>query len=247
MAHLQGKERAAYVQQMFDRIAGRYNLMNRLMTAGQDQRWRRFVIRQAQIPPGGHLLDLATGTGDIGFEALKTVPNVNVVGADFSLGMMLVGQRLPLGQEMRWSGADALNLPFADNSFDAVTSGYLVRNVIDIPRTLQEQLRVLKPGGRIVILDSSPPPPSLLRPFIEIHLRYIIPALGQIVVGPNGADAYQYLPNSTRSFKTPDELVTLMQAAGIQAVQYRTFMFGTMAVHSGQKAVPIPDEETSTT
>jgi demethylmenaquinone methyltransferase/2-methoxy-6-polyprenyl-1,4-benzoquinol methylase len=235
MAHLQGKERAAYVQQMFDRIAGRYNLMNRLMTGWQDQRWRRFVVQQAQLPPGGSLLDLATGTGDIGFEALKAVQNAQVVGADFSLGMMIVGKQLPMGRQMGWAGADALNLPFADNTFDAVTSGYLVRNVIDIPRTLAEQLRVLKPGGRIVILDSSPPPPSLVRPFIEVHLRYIIPALGRLIAGPNGADAYQYLPNSTRSFKTPEELAVLMQQAGVQAVQYRTFMFGTMAVHWGQK------------
>lgn len=236
MAHLQGKERAAYVQDMFDRIAGRYNLMNRLMTGGQDMRWRRFVVQQAQLPPGGKLLDLATGTGDIGFEALKAVPDAQVVGADFSLGMMMVGKELPMGSRMGWTGADALRLPFPDDTFDAVTSGYLVRNVIDIPQTLREQLRVLKPGGRIVILDSSPPPASLLRPFIEIHLRYIIPALGKIVAGANGADAYQYLPSSTQAFKTPDELAALMRDAGIANVQYQTFMFGTMAVHWGTKA-----------
>lgn len=233
MAHLQGKERAAYVQNMFDRIARRYNLMNRLMTGGQDMRWRRFVVQQAQIPPGGKLLDLATGTGDIGFEALKAVPNVHVVGADFSLGMMRVGMTLSLGHKMDWAGADALNLPFRDNTFDAVTSGYLVRNVIDIPRTLKEQLRVLKPGGRIVILDSSPPPNSLMRPFIEVHLRYVIPLLGRVVSG--NPDAYQYLPSSTQAFKTPDELAAIMRAAGVQNVHYRTFMFGTMAVHWGDK------------
>ncbi|MBZ0298705.1 MAG: class I SAM-dependent methyltransferase, partial [Anaerolineae bacterium] len=160
-----------------------------------------------------------------------------VVGADFSLGMMVVGMGLPLGHKMAWAGADALNLPFPDNTFDAVTSGYLVRNVIDIPRTLREQLRVLRPGGRIVILDSSPPPPSLVRPFIELHLRYVIPTLGRIVVGSNGADAYQYLPSSTQAFKTPAELTALMREAGIQNVQYQTFMFGTMAVHWGEKAV----------
>jgi demethylmenaquinone methyltransferase/2-methoxy-6-polyprenyl-1,4-benzoquinol methylase len=211
--------------------------MNRLMTGGQDLRWRRFVVQQAHLPAGGKLLDLATGTGDIGFETLRAVPDAKVVGGDFSLGMMHVGMTLPLGSQMGWVGADALQLPFPDATFDAVTSGYLVRNVIDIPRTLREQLRVLRPGGRIVILDSSPPPPSLVRPFIELHLRYVIPTLGRIVVGSNGADAYQYLPSSTQAFKTPAELAALMREAGIQNVQYQPFMFGTMAVHWGEKAV----------
>ncbi len=134
MANLTGKERADYVQNMFGRIAGRYNLMNRLMTGGQDMRWRRFVVQQANLKPGGKLLDLATGTGDIAFEALKAVPNIQAVGADFSLPMMRVGQKMPLGAQVGWSGADALNLPFPDEAFDAVTSGYLARNVIDIPR-----------------------------------------------------------------------------------------------------------------
>jgi demethylmenaquinone methyltransferase/2-methoxy-6-polyprenyl-1,4-benzoquinol methylase len=235
MAHLQGQERAAYVQDMFGRIAERYNLMNRLMTGGQDIRWRRFVVQQANLPPGGKLLDLATGTGDIAFEALKATPDAQVVGADFSLPMMRVGQGLALGNQMGWAGADALNLPFPDATFDAVTSGYLVRNVIDIPRTFAEQLRVLKPGGRIVVLDSSPPPDNLLRPFIEIHLRYIIPLLGRLVAGKNGADAYQYLPSSTQAFKTPEQLAAIMRQCGIRNVQYETFMFGTMAVHWGER------------
>src|SRR5512147_1292349 len=149
MANLTGSERAAYVQDMFGRIAGRYNLMNRLMTGGQDLKWRRFVVQQARLQPGDKLLDLATGTGDIAFEALKTVPAIQAVGADFSLPMMRVGQQLPMGRKVGWAGADALNLPFPNATFNAVTSGYLVRNVIDIPRCFAEQLRVLKPGGRI--------------------------------------------------------------------------------------------------
>lgn len=235
MAHLTGEARAAYVRDMFGRIAGRYNLMNRLMTGGQDVRWRRFVVQQARLKPGDRLLDLATGTGDIAFEALRAVPGIQAVGGDFSLPMMRVGQMLPLGEQVGWTGADALNLPFPDGTFDAVTSGYLVRNVVDIPRCFAEQLRVLKPGGRIVVLDSSPPKDNLLRPFIEIHLRHIIPMMGRIVAGKNGADAYRYLPSSTQAFKTPDELAALMRQAGVRSVQYRTFMFGTMAVHWGEK------------
>ncbi|MCU0512596.1 MAG: class I SAM-dependent methyltransferase [Anaerolineae bacterium] len=235
MAHLSGKERSQYVQTMFDRIAGRYNLMNRVMTFGQDMAWRRFVIQQAQLTPGGSLLDLAAGTGDIAFEAKRTVPSAQVVAADFSVGMMRVGQALPEGGRVAWSAADALELPFASSSFDAVVSGYLVRNVIDIPRTLAEQMRVLKPGGRIVILDTTPPRRNLLRPFILLHLNVIIPLLGRLIGGPAAADAYTYLPESTQAFKTPEELAALMQQAGYQNVTFRTFMFGTMAVHRGEK------------
>jgi demethylmenaquinone methyltransferase/2-methoxy-6-polyprenyl-1,4-benzoquinol methylase len=233
MSTLQGKERAAYVQGMFDRIAGRYTLMNRLMTFGQDMRWRRFVVRQARLKPGAKLLDLATGTGDIAFEALRQTPGVQAVGGDFSLGMMMVGRQQPLGDEVDWSGADALNLPFPDNTFDAVTAGYLIRNVVDIPRAFAEQRRVLRPGGRVVILDTSPPPNNLLRPFILFHLRCVIPLLGRLVSG--NPEAYRYLPESTQAFKTPDELAALMCAAGFQNVGYQRFMFGTMAVHWGEK------------
>jgi len=234
-AELSGQEKSRYVQDMFGRIAKRYNLMNRVMTAGQDQRWRQFVIDKAQLPEEGAMLDLATGTGDIAFEALKHAPKLNVVGADFALPMMFVGQELKHGNQVKWCGADALHLPFSDESFDAVTSGYLVRNVIDIPQTLREQLRILKPGGRIVILDSSPPPPGLLRPFIKFYLKYGIPLLGRIIAGKEAADAYTYLPESTQAFKTPEELVTIMREAGVQDVQYKNFMFGTMCIHWGVK------------
>jgi demethylmenaquinone methyltransferase / 2-methoxy-6-polyprenyl-1,4-benzoquinol methylase len=209
--------------------------MNRLMTMGQDQRWRRFVVKKAQVPPDGAALDLATGTGDIAFELLKAQPTAEVVGADFALPMMFVGQRGPLGGEVRWCAADALSLPFPEARFDAVMSGYLVRNVIDIRRALAEQVRVAKPGGRIVILDTSPPPKNVLRPFILAYLKFGIPLLGRIVGGKQAADAYSYLPESTQLFKTPHELAALMREAGIQNVDYKTFMFGTMAVHWGEK------------
>ncbi len=235
MAHLTGQERSAYVQDMFGRIAERYNLMNRVMTFGQDMRWRRFVVKQANLPQNGTLLDLATGTGDIAFEAAEMHPDADVVGADFALPMMVVGKREPRGDRITWAAADALQLPFPDAHFDAVVSGYLVRNVIDIPQTLTEQMRVLKPGGRIVILDTSPPPNNILKPFILLHLNVVIPLLGRLIGGQAAVDAYQYLPQSTQTFKTPDELVTLLEEAGYRNVHYKTFMFGTMAVHWGQK------------
>ena len=181
MAELQGRDRAEYVQAMFDRIAERYDLINRLISGGQDQKWRRFVVEMAALPPAGRLLDIAAGTGDIAFEALKRAPGAQVLGADFALQMMQVGKRRkPFGRQVAWTGADALRLPYADGSFDAVVSGYLMRNVGDIPAALREQKRVLKRGGRIVILDTSPPPNNALKPLIMLHLRYGIPLIGAL-------------------------------------------------------------------
>ncbi len=237
-------EHAAYVQGMFGRIARRYDLMNRLMTFGQDRRWRRFVIRRASLEPGDRLLDIATGTGDLAFEARRQVPGLRIVAADFTLGMMRVGQQrereraatgAPTGATpLAWQAADTLRLPYASGTFDAVVSGYLFRNVTDIPGALAEQVRVLRPGGRLVTLDTTPPPRSPLRPLIQVHLRVVIPLLGRVITGQ--ADAYRYLPESTLGFKSAEELAGLMRAAGLGEVGYKRFMFGTMAVHWGVKS-----------
>jgi demethylmenaquinone methyltransferase/2-methoxy-6-polyprenyl-1,4-benzoquinol methylase len=221
------------VQEMFGRIAARYDLMNRLMTFNQDRRWRRFVVQQARLPRGGWLLDIATGTGDIAFEARRQVPDLRIVAADFALPMMRVGQRRSGASALAWQAADTLHLPYAAATFDAVTSGYLFRNVPDIPGALREQMRVLKPGGRLVTLDTTPPPRNRLRPFIQFHLKFVIPTLGRIISGHS--DAYRYLPESTLGFKTAEELAALMRAAGLIEVGYRRFMLGTMAVHWGTR------------
>lgn len=233
MAHLEGQERAQYVQDMFARIAGRYDLMNRLMTVGQDVRWRQFVISQSNLPLNGRLLDIATGTGEIALEGTKQVPGLQAVGGDFTIEMMQVGKRVPARQEIRWVGADTLSLPFPDNSFDAVTSGFLMRNVIDVVGAFKEQMRVTRPGGRVVVLESSPPKDNFLRPFILIHLNYVIPTLGRWVTGER--EAYRYLPDSTQMFRDPQTVADIMNQVGFENVNYRLFMFGTIAVHSGQK------------
>ncbi len=238
MAHLSGKQRADYVRGMFDRIAGRYDLLNRIISGGQDMKWRRFVVKMAQLPAEGKLLDIATGTGDIAFEALKLAPKAQAVGADFALEMMRRGQgRRPLGARVDWTGADALALPYPDECFDAVVSGYLMRNVVDIPRALAEQWRLLKAGGRIVILDTAPPPDNLLKPLILLHLKFGVPLLGRLIGGPAVADAYRYLPESTQAFKTPAELKAMIEGAGFGEVRCKRFMFGTMAVHWGLKQI----------
>lgn len=233
MAQLEGKERAEYVQEMFARIAGRYDLMNRLMTGGQDIRWRRYVIQQARLPAGGRLLDIATGTGDIALEGLRQQPALQAVGGDFTLEMMQAGRRRPERQAIQWVAADTLALPFPDNTFDAVTSGFLMRNVIDVPGAFREQARVARPGGRIVVLESSPPKANLLRPFIRLHLNHVIPLLGRLITGDG--DAYRYLPNTTQQFQEPDSLAAIMAESGLVDVAYKLFMFGAIAVHVGRK------------
>lgn len=235
MAHLQGQERAQYVQNMFARIAGRYDRMNRLMTFGQDLKWRRYVIAQARLPHNGRLLDIATGTGDIAYEALRQQPGITAVGGDFTIEMMQVGRQIPARHPILWTTADTLALPFPNNSFNAVTSGFLMRNVMDVPGAFREQMRVTQPGGYIVVLESSPPKDNLLKPFIRIHLNYIIPTLGRLVSG--NADAYRYLPDSTQAFKGPEELAEIMRQTGLIDVSYKLFMFGTIAIHVGRKPV----------
>lgn len=233
MAYLEGQERADYVQDMFARIAGRYDRMNRLMTFGQDVRWRRYVILKANLPVGGRLLDIATGTGDIADEGLRQVPGLRAVGGDFTIEMMQAGKRIASRESIRWTAADTLALPFPDRTFDAVTSGFLMRNVIDVPGAFREQFRVTRRGGRVVVLESSPPKDNILKPFIKIHLNTIIPTLGRMVTG--NADAYRYLPESTQAFQGPEQLADAMRAAGFVDVSYRLFMFGTIGVHVGTR------------
>lgn len=232
MANLTGGERARYVQGMFARIAHRYDLMNRLMTAGQDVSWRREVIHRAALPPHGRLLDLGAGTGDLAREALRQIPESQAVAADFTLAMMVVGKGRS-SSRLNWVAADALFLPFPNECFDAVVSGFLLRNVSDVPIALQEQHRVLKPGGRLVALDTTLPPQNLFTPLIELHLHTIIPAMGRLIAGD--AEAYRYLPASTEKFLSAESLAVRMQAAGFREVGFRRRMFGTVAIHWGNK------------
>lgn len=230
MTHLTGKERGEYVQDMFTRIAHRYDLMNRLMTAGQDAEWRKLVIRQAGLKPASRLLDLGAGTGDLAREALNQQPKARVVAADFTLEMMKVGQR---NGSLPWSAADALRLPFGDNTFDAVVSGFLMRNVGDIQQALKEQYRALKRGGRIVILDTTKPKRNLLSPLIWLHMHVLIPLVGGLLSGFR--DAYHYLPDSTEGFVTAKELTVRMAAVGFKRINFEILMFGTIAIHWGVK------------
>ena len=226
-------QKGRVVRKMFGEIAENYDLMNCLMTFGQDQVWRKCVAKMANPPRDGFLLDAGTGTGRIGQEVLKSYPGVTVVGSDFSIEMMQVGKRRDGKEGMCWCAGDALSLPFKDGSFDVVTSGYLIRNTGDAVLTFSEQVRVLRPGGRVVCLDTSPPPFTPLRPLILFFMNHVIPFLGEII--SRNRSAYTYLPESTKAFIAPDQLAHMMRQAGLVNIMYRKYMLGTIAVHVGIK------------
>jgi demethylmenaquinone methyltransferase/2-methoxy-6-polyprenyl-1,4-benzoquinol methylase len=225
------EEKALVVRSMFARIATRYDLMNRLMTFGRDRYWQRGVVRLANLPRGGRLLDIGCGTGGIAKIAGRGDASLAITAADFTFEMLQQGRTAQWRTRFGWCCADAHSLPFADATFDAVTSGYLLRNVADIGRALSEQVRVAKPGARIVCLDTAPPDRHILRPLINLHMHRVIPWLGGLVSGDRFA--YRYLPQSTEAFKSPRELARLMRTAGLVAVAYQRHMFNTVTIIHG--------------
>jgi demethylmenaquinone methyltransferase/2-methoxy-6-polyprenyl-1,4-benzoquinol methylase len=229
-----GSGQSRRVQRMFARIARRYDLMNRLMTFGRDIAWRREVIARAGLRPGGRLLDLGAGTGDLALEALRQTPAARVAAADFTPEMIEVGRRRPGADRIAWVTADAYRLPFATRSFDAVVSGFLLRNVANLEDAVAEQVRVLRPGGRLVALDTAPPRPGPLRPLLRFHLHRVIPALGLLVTGD--AEAYDYLPDSTDRFLAPEDLAAKIDHAGLEGVGFVRRMLGAIAITYGSKA-----------
>jgi demethylmenaquinone methyltransferase/2-methoxy-6-polyprenyl-1,4-benzoquinol methylase len=221
------------IRLMFGRISKKYNLLNRLMSFGFDRAWRRFVIGMAGIPEGGRILDAGSGTGDIAIEIMDNYPSVTVTAVDLTYEMMSVGRQRAGGNRIDWCQADAGNLPFPDFSFDAVTSGFLARNVPDAGNMFREQGRVLKSGGRIVCLDTSPIPDNILRPLILIYYKLVIPFMGRMIAGEK--NAYKYLPETTIGFLEPEALARTIEKAGFKDVGYKTFMFGNISVHWGTK------------
>ncbi len=230
MGHRTGKEQVGYVHDIFTRVAKRYNLMNRLMTAGQDIRWRRETILRLALQPGAYLLDLGAGTGDLGREALRQQPAIHLVAADFNLEMMGVGQAKG---SLPWLNADAQHLPFQDYSFEAVVSGFLLRNVGSLDIALAEQYRVLKKGGKVTILETTHPRSGIFTPIVRFHMRHIIPWIGGLISG--NREAYRYLPASSESFLSAEDLARHMAAAGFTKVGFTRHAFGTIAIHWGEK------------
>jgi demethylmenaquinone methyltransferase/2-methoxy-6-polyprenyl-1,4-benzoquinol methylase len=230
-------DKPRYVAAMFGRIAARYDLMNTIMTVGQDAAWRRVVAQTALSAP--HLgldtavLDVGTGTGKLAQVMQATAPGARVVGVDFTYGMLRVAPR-----SLRLAAADALRLPFSDGEFDAIVSAFVVRNLADVSQGVTEQVRVLRQGGRLVVLETTPGPPGLLRPLYRLFFRRVVPLLGRLIAGDGSA--YTYLPESTLAFLEPGRLADLLRQRGMIDVTIRQLALGCVAVISGRKPVMLP-------
>jgi len=211
---------------MFDRIAGVYDVMNSVMTAGMHQRWRERAVELAKVEAGLRALDVATGTGDLAVALAEA--GAEVVGCDFSEEMLARARRKAPSLEFEW--ADALSLPYADESFDAATVGFGARNFSDLGRGLAEMTRVVRPGGRVVVLEITTPQRPPLSTFFSLWFDRAVPAIGRLVGDP---DAYSYLPSSVKRFPDPPALAAEMAAAGLREVRWLVTAGGIIAIHSG--------------
>lgn len=221
----------ARVRTMFDRIAPVYDLMNTAITAGVDGRWRRAALAAAGLRPGDHVLDVATGTGKLALGAARVVgASGEVVGVDASNGMLTQARAAGRGSSVRWLEADAMAIPFDDRSFDVVTIGFGLRNLPDVDAALREMARVLRPGGRLVVLEIAEPPGGPARLLFVTWFRRVVPFLGRLAGQPA---AYAYLPDSLRRYPRPDEIAVRMSDAGLAAVRWRWLASGLVTLHMG--------------
>ena len=232
MNETEAKARA--VREMFGEIAPRYDLLNRLLSGGVDQRWRRLAVKLALEKQPRRVLDVATGTGDVALLLKKTRPAAEVIGSDFTPQMLELARAKAekAGVEVDFVEADALALPFADGSFDAITVAFGFRNFADYQRGLAEFYRVLAPGGRAVILEFPPPPKGLLGRLYRFYFNGVLPWIGGVISGK--PEAYRYLPNSVARFPEPEKLAQMMREAGFK-VDYRVLTGGIAAIHVGDK------------
>jgi len=251
MTELRGAAKSRFVRGMFAGVSPRYDLMNRLMTFGLDQGWRRRVVAEAAVPAAGRVLDVATGTGDIALAFRQPGPRGrgpgpedderSVVGIDFCQPMLEVAREKAQQTSQATAGrvspsflaGDALALPFLDGAFAAVTSGFAMRNVADIQDAFSEMCRVTRPGGRVVCLEVARPANAAVRFLHGVYFGRVVPLLGRLVSGQGAA--YAYLPASAGRFPPPAELQAIMERAGWSQVRYILLGLGAVAIHVGVK------------
>jgi demethylmenaquinone methyltransferase/2-methoxy-6-polyprenyl-1,4-benzoquinol methylase len=222
---------------MFSAIAPRYDFLNRLLSAGRDRVWRREAVAATALPEGGRLLDVCTGTADMTLEAARQFPTARIVGVDFSRPMVALGTtkvvRARLTDRIRLQVAPAEALPFPDESFDAATVAFGLRNLPDHRRGLREMYRIVRPGGRAVVLEFTTPPGRLFRGIYLWYFHRVLPWIGRLVSGH--PSAYSYLPASVADFPSPEGLSAWMQEVGFREVSFRLLTNGVVAIHAGQK------------
>ena len=232
------EEKAGKVAEVFHSVAGNYDLMNDLMSGGIHRLWKRVTIEMSGVRPGHHVLDIAGGTGDLAAKFSKIVgPEGTVVLADINDSMLKVGRdRLVdrgITDNVRFSQADAQYLPFPDNTFDVITIAFGLRNVTDKDMALRSMLRVLKPGGKLLVLEFSKPPNQLLSKIYDGYSFNILPKLGKLFA--NDADSYQYLAESIRMHPDQETLLSMMDNAGFEKTDYHNMTGGIVALHRGVK------------
>lgn len=221
------------IRDLFTRIAAHYDRVNRLLSLGQDARWRRRALAAAGVPPDGSILDVATGTGDIALLARRQFPGSRVVGTDLTPAMLTQAQRKAGEQILPWVVSDGLALAFADHTFDAVTSGFMMRNVPDIEQAFAEQARVVRSGGRVVCLEMTWPRRFPMRWLFGLYFFGLSPLVGGAMAGAWAP--YRYLPRSVKGFVEPGVLAHTMAQVGLQSVTWKMMMAGTVAIHVGTK------------
>ena len=230
-------EKGEKIQQMFGTIAPRYDFLNRMLSFGIDRRWRKKAVRMLKYREGARILDVATGTGDVALEIARTTPpSVKITGADFCKEMVELGRlktdRSPYSGRIDFKVAPCEDLPFPNETFDSITIAFGIRNVVDRKLGLAEMWRVLRPGGRMIILEFSTPRSQLFRQIYYFYFRRLLPVIGGLFSKYN---AYQYLPDSVLEFPSHEEFAAMIADAGFRGVQIRELTFGIASIYVGDK------------